>query len=495
MAQSLDMPGNPRKAALRSEMIARRDALPGAERERIAAAFLEMLLALPQYQAARSVLATASIGSEFGTGGFIDASVTAGKTIVLPRVTEPPRHLAIYAVPDVQRDLRPGVWQIPEPDPARCQEVAFADVDFALVPALAADRAGFRLGYGAGYFDGLLAGRGPRPFCVTALPAALHRGVAAQRPARHPRGPGDRRARRAAGSRGMSAKVIDGKAIAQAYRAELALRVERLREGGTAPGLAVVIVGDDPASKVYVRNKALASEGIGVRSQVHPLPADTSQATLIALVKGLNADPSVHGILVQLPLPRHIASRAVIEAISPDKDVDGFHYRNIGALLVGEPGYYPCTPWGIMKMLEHESIAIEGRHAVVVGRSTIVGKPMALMLLQAGATVTICHSKTPDLGAMTRQADILVAAVGRARLIAGDMVKPGSVVIDVGVNRLPDGSLAGDVDYEAAARVASHITPVPGGVGPMTIAMLLGNTVKSAERVSGLGAPMETRIA
>ena len=293
----------------------------------------------------------------------------------------------------------------------------------------------------------------------------------------------------------MSAKLIDGKAIAQEYRAELALRVGRLVEGGHAPGLAVVIVGDDPASKVYVRNKALASEGIGVRSQVHALPEDTSQATLIALVNGLNADPSVHGILVQLPLPKHISSRAVIETISPDKDVDGFHYRNIGALFVGESAFYPCTPWGIMKMLEHESIPIEGKHAVVVGRSTIVGKPMALMLLQASATVTVCHSKTRDLGAVTRQADILVAAVGRARMITGDMVKPGAVVIDVGVNRLPDGRLAGDVDFEAAAQVASHITPVPGGVGPMTIAMLLGNTVKSAERVAGLGAPMETRIA
>ena len=293
----------------------------------------------------------------------------------------------------------------------------------------------------------------------------------------------------------MSAKVIDGKAIAQAYRAELALRVERLREGGTAPGLAVVIVGDDPASKVYVRNKALASEGIGVRSQVHALPGDTSQATLIALVKGLNSDATVHGILVQLPLPKHIASGAVIETISPEKDVDGFHYRNIGALFVGEPAFYPCTPWGIMKMLEHESIPVEGKHAVVVGRSAIVGKPMALMLLQASATVTVCHSKTRDLGAITRQADILVAAVGRPRIVTGEMVKPGAVVIDVGVNRLPDGRLAGDVDFEAASQIASHITPVPGGVGPMTIAMLLANTVKSAERGAGLGAPMETRIA
>jgi methylenetetrahydrofolate dehydrogenase (NADP+) / methenyltetrahydrofolate cyclohydrolase len=294
----------------------------------------------------------------------------------------------------------------------------------------------------------------------------------------------------------LRAKIIDGRAIAQAYRAEFAVRVARLREAGIVPGLAVVIVGDDPASKVYVRNKALASETIGMRSQVHELPAETSQATLIALVKGLNADPSIHGILVQLPLPRHIASRAVIEAIDPAKDVDGFHYDNVAALVLGEPAFHPCTPWGIMKMLEHESIAVEGRHAVVVGRSNIVGKPMALMLLHAGATVTICHSKTRDLGSVTRLGDILVAAVGKARLIGGDMVKPGAVVIDVGVNRLPDGKLAGDVDFEPSARVASAITPVPGGVGPMTIAMLLGNTVKAAERTAGrAGSAGETRIA
>ncbi|MGZ5074593.1 MAG: bifunctional 5,10-methylenetetrahydrofolate dehydrogenase/5,10-methenyltetrahydrofolate cyclohydrolase, partial [Usitatibacter sp.] len=199
--------------------------------------------------------------------------------------------------------------------------------------------------------------------------------------------------------------------------------------------------------------------------------------------------------LVQLPLPRHIESRAVIEAIAPDKDVDGFHYFNVGSLFMGEPAFYPCTPFGVMKMLEHESIGVEGRHAVVVGRSSIVGKPMALLLLNAGATVTICHSKTRDLGAMTRQGDILVAAVGKARIISGDMVKPGAVVIDVGINRLPDGRLAGDVDFAAASRVASRITPVPGGVGPMTIAMLLGNTVKSAERAAGFGQLAETRIA
>jgi methylenetetrahydrofolate dehydrogenase (NADP+)/methenyltetrahydrofolate cyclohydrolase len=257
----------------------------------------------------------------------------------------------------------------------------------------------------------------------------------------------------------------------------------------------VVIVGDDPASKVYVRNKALASEGIGMRSQVHALPAETTQATLIALVKGLNADPSVHGILVQLPLPNHMASRAVIEAIDPSKDVDGFHYDNVAALVVGEPAFYPCTPWGIMKILEHEGVKLEGARAVVVGRSNIVGKPMALLLLHAGATVTVCHSKTRDLAAVTREGDILVAAVGKARMITAPMVKPGAVVIDVGVNRLPDGKLAGDVDYDAVEPIAARITPVPGGVGPMTIAMLLANTVKSAERAAGLAASMETRIA
>ena len=293
----------------------------------------------------------------------------------------------------------------------------------------------------------------------------------------------------------MTARIIDGKAIAQGFRQELAVRVARLAEDGVRPGLAVVIVGDDPASKVYVRNKALACEAIGMHSEVHAMSADTDQAHLIRFVRQLNANDTIHGILVQLPLPRSIDSRAVIEAIAPEKDVDGFHYQNIGSLVVGESAFYPCTPWGVMKMLEHESIPVEGRHAVVVGRSTIVGKPMALMLLNAGATVTICHSKTRDLGAMTRQADILVAAVGKARMIGADMVKPGAVVIDVGINRLPDGKLAGDVDHATVSRVASRITPVPGGVGPMTIAMLLGNTVKSAERVAGLAASTETRIA
>jgi methylenetetrahydrofolate dehydrogenase (NADP+)/methenyltetrahydrofolate cyclohydrolase len=280
----------------------------------------------------------------------------------------------------------------------------------------------------------------------------------------------------------MTARIIDGKAIAKRYREELKARVERLKEAGIVPGLAVAIVGDDPASKVYVRNKSLACQAIGMHSEVHAMSGETSQAHLIAFVKSLNADPDIHGILVQLPLPKHIDSRAVIEAIAPEKDVDGFHYQNVGSLMVGESAFYPCTPLGVMKMLEHEGVAVEGTHAVVVGRSTIVGKPMAMLLLNAGATVTICHSKTRDLAAMTRQADILVAAVGKPRMITAPMVKPGATVIDVGINRLPDGTLAGDVDFEAVKQVASRITPVPGGVGPMTIAMLLGNTVKSAER-------------
>ena len=279
----------------------------------------------------------------------------------------------------------------------------------------------------------------------------------------------------------MSARIIDGKAIAQGFRDSYAASVARLKEQGVVPGLAVVIVGDDPASKVYVRNKAIACEKVGMHSEVHALPADTTQQHLVDFVRRLNADPALHGILVQLPLPKQLDSRTVIEAIAPSKDVDGFHYRNAGALLVGGPAFYPCTPWGVMKMLEHEGVEVEGKHAVVVGRSAIVGKPMALLLLAAGATVTICHSKTRDLGAMTRQGDILVAAVGKARMIDASMIKPGAVVIDVGVNRLPDGRLAGDVDFEGASRVASLITPVPGGVGPMTIAMLLGNTVKAAE--------------
>ncbi len=294
----------------------------------------------------------------------------------------------------------------------------------------------------------------------------------------------------------MTAKLIDGKKISEFFRAEYKLRADRLTAAGTRPGLAVVIVGDDPASQVYVRNKAKACEAVGMYSEVHALPAATSQADLVAFIQKLNANPTIHGILAQLPLPSHIDERAVIEVIAPEKDVDGFHQANMGALVIDESPYPPCTPYGVMKMLEHEGIAIEGRHAVVVGRSNIVGKPQAMLLLKAGATVTICHSKTRDLASFTKSADILVAAVGRAKFIRGDMVKPGATVIDVGINRLPDGTLCGDVDFASAVEVAGAITPVPGGVGPMTITMLLGNTLAAAERAAGIRAgTAETAMA
>lgn len=292
----------------------------------------------------------------------------------------------------------------------------------------------------------------------------------------------------------MTATRIDGKALAAEILGESAIRVSRLREAGTVPGLAVVLVGDDPASKVYVKGKTAACEKAGLLSWLHTMPADTPQERLIAFVRQLNGDPAVHGILVQLPLPKGLDARAVIEAIDPAKDADGFNYVNVGALVVGEEAFYPCTPWGVMKMLEHEGVKVEGAHAVVIGRSTIVGKPMAMLLLNAGATVTVCHSKTRDLPGITRQADILVAAVGRPRMVTAAMVKPGAVVVDVGINRLPDGKLCGDVDTDDVAKVASRITPVPGGVGPMTIAMLVANTVTAAERRAGLGAP-GSRIA
>jgi methylenetetrahydrofolate dehydrogenase (NADP+)/methenyltetrahydrofolate cyclohydrolase len=282
----------------------------------------------------------------------------------------------------------------------------------------------------------------------------------------------------------MTATLIDGAAIAASVREECRQRVEALKARGITPGLAVVIVGEDPASMVYVRNKVKACEAVGMRSLHHELPADASEKALLDLVAALNADPGVHGILVQLPLPKHIDSRKVIEAISPAKDVDGFHPVSAGGLLLGSPRFVPCTPAGIMRLLAAAGVPVRGRHAVVVGRSNIVGKPVALLLLQESATVTICHSQTPDLAAQTRRGDILIAAVGRARMITADMVKPGAAVIDVGVNRLPPeegGKLAGDVDFAAVREVAGWITPVPGGVGPMTIAMLLTNTVRSAE--------------
>jgi len=278
----------------------------------------------------------------------------------------------------------------------------------------------------------------------------------------------------------MAAQILDGKSLAATTRAALRQKVAALVQRGVRPGLTVILAGDDAASKVYVRNKTSASEEVGVRSQQIDYPASVTQEELIGCIRKLNADPGVHGILVQLPLPKHIDSARVLETIAPAKDVDGFHEANLGALMAGRPGVVPCTPLGCMRLIEHAGVQIAGRHAVVLGRSNIVGKPVAMLLLQKDATVTICHSKTPDLAAVTRQADILVAAVGRAKLVGAAMVKPGACVIDVGINRLPDGKLAGDVDFEAVKQVAGWITPVPGGVGPMTIAMLLENCIRAA---------------
>ncbi len=279
----------------------------------------------------------------------------------------------------------------------------------------------------------------------------------------------------------MLAKIIDGKSLAAATRASLKSRIDALAARGLRPGLAAILAGADPASRVYVRNKVRACEETGVRSEVHEFPADVSEGALLERLAQLNADPRVHGILVQLPLPRQLAADRVLAAVSPAKDVDGLHAVNLGALLQGRPGFIPGTAAGVMRLLEHAGVPLAGRQAVIVGRSTIVGKPLALLLLQKDATVTICHSKTRELAATTRQADVLVAAVGRAKLITAEMVKPGACVIDVGVNRLPDGKLAGDVDFAAVKEVAGNITLVPGGVGPMTVAMLIVNTVRAAE--------------
>ena len=282
----------------------------------------------------------------------------------------------------------------------------------------------------------------------------------------------------------MTARIIDGKALSDAVRAEVAERVKALRAQNVQPGLAVVLVGEDPASQVYVRNKAAACEKAGLHSRVIRMGGDSTEAELLDIVRQLNDDPSIHGILVQLPLPGHLNTAKVIETISAEKDVDGFHISNAGLLMTGKPLFRPCTPYGIMRMLESLQVAVRGAEAVVVGASNIVGKPMALLLLAAGATVTLCNSKTRDLGAQTRRADILVVATGRPDMVTGDMIKPGAIVIDVGINRLPDGGLVGDVEYESARQVAGAITPVPGGVGPMTIAMLLVNTLEAAERVA-----------
>ncbi len=284
----------------------------------------------------------------------------------------------------------------------------------------------------------------------------------------------------------MTAQIIDGKAIAQQVRAEWKIRSDKLIAQGVTPGMAVIIVGNDPASKVYVANKVKACAELGLYSIHVEMPADTSEAALLAEVDALNKNPAIHGILVQLPLPGHLDAHKVIEAINPDKDVDGFHQMNVGALVTGETPFPSCTPYGVMVMLEKTGIQIEGKHAVVVGRSNIVGKPMALLLLHKNATVTICTSKTVDLAKHTRDADILVAAVGKPNFITGDMVKPGAVVIDVGINRNSDGKLVGDVDFASVSAVAGFLTPVPGGVGPMTITMLIANTVRAAERLSGL---------
>ncbi|MBN8509850.1 MAG: bifunctional methylenetetrahydrofolate dehydrogenase/methenyltetrahydrofolate cyclohydrolase [Burkholderiales bacterium] len=283
----------------------------------------------------------------------------------------------------------------------------------------------------------------------------------------------------------MTAQIIDGKALAAEVRAEVAVRVAALRARGLQPTLAVILVGDNPASMTYVRHKGSDCESVGMRFVLDRYPADLAEAALLARIEALNADPSVHGMLVQLPLPKHIDTNKVIAAISPLKDADGFHVQSAGALMIGLPGFKPCTPYGCMRMLKAAGVDPKGKHAVVVGRSNIVGKPMALLLLQAHATVTICHSATPDLGAFTRQADILVAAVGRRRTITADMVKPGAAVIDVGMNQDEAGKLCGDVDFAGVREVAGSITPVPGGVGPMTRAMLLVNTVEAAERAAG----------
>ena len=282
----------------------------------------------------------------------------------------------------------------------------------------------------------------------------------------------------------MPAQLLDGNLLSKKLRAEIATRGAIVTAKGVRPGLAVIVVGDNSSSQVYVRNKVKACEDVGFHSVLERYAVELGEEELLARIATLNADPAIHGILVQLPLPEHIASERVLEAIAPEKDVDGFHVANAGALMVGHPEFKPCTPYGCMKMLESIDYPIRGARAVIVGASNIVGKPMAMLLLQAGATVTICNSKTRDLAHHTKDADILVVATGKPRMISGDMVKTGAVVIDVGINRLPDGKLCGDVDFDTAKYIAGWITPVPGGVGPMTITMLLMNTLEAAEKAA-----------
>ncbi len=283
----------------------------------------------------------------------------------------------------------------------------------------------------------------------------------------------------------MSARLIDGNALSRDIRGALVQRAAALTARGHRPGLAVILVGEDPASQVYVRNKVKACGEAGLNSVFEKFDATLSQAELLARIAALNADPAIHGILVQMPLPKHIDPHQVIEAIAPDKDVDGYSVLSAGHTMTGLPGFRPCTPYGCMKLIESTGVSLRGKHAVVIGRSNTVGKAMALLLLQANATVTICHSATADIGFHTRQADVVVAAVGRRNTLRADMVKPGAIVIDVGINRDETGKLCGDVDFAAVSQVASAITPVPGGVGPMTITMLLVNTVEAAERTAG----------
>jgi len=283
----------------------------------------------------------------------------------------------------------------------------------------------------------------------------------------------------------MSAQLIDGNALAKKIREEVAGRTAALKARGVQPRLSIILVGEDPASQVYTKHKVSDSTQTGLEATLETYPATLPEADLLARIRELNEDSSVHGILVQLPLPRHMDSHKVIETIAPAKDVDGFHVANAGALMVGQPGFWPCTPYGCLKMLDSIGYDLKGKHAVVIGRSNIVGKPMALMLLGRDATVTICHSRTADLKALTLQADVVVAAVGKRDVLTADMVKPGAVVIDVGMNRNDEGKLCGDVDFAGVREVAGWITPVPGGVGPMTRAMLLVNTIEAAERAAG----------